>query len=144
MSKSWRSNTQHRDYSQRYCIINFRVAKRLDLNCPHHKKGMIIMWSDRGVSWHHGGNHVVICEYQISMLYISNLHAVICQLDLDRKEGETKDDCRKPSVWGIRGRGPVFTACKHSDVITSWTSQWKGSLHFYWAFHRMDTSEDWQ
>ena len=38
MKKSWRSNPQHRDFSQQYCIINFKVAKRLNFNCSHHKK----------------------------------------------------------------------------------------------------------
>lgn len=32
-----RSNAQNSDYSQRYCIKNFKVAKRLDLNFSHHK-----------------------------------------------------------------------------------------------------------
>ena len=41
--KFWRSNVQRSDYSQPYCIINFRVAKRLDLKCSPHKKEMIIM-----------------------------------------------------------------------------------------------------
>lgn len=31
------------DYSQQYYIISFKVAKRLDLKCSHHKKEMVIM-----------------------------------------------------------------------------------------------------
>lgn len=41
--KSGGSNA-HSDYSQQYCIINLEVAKRLDLNCSHYKKE-IIMWA---------------------------------------------------------------------------------------------------
>lgn len=41
-NKSWRPNTQHSKYSQQYCIIKFKVAKRLHLNYSHHKK-MLIM-----------------------------------------------------------------------------------------------------
>ena len=29
---------QHSDYSQPYGVVNVKVAKRLDLNCSHHKK----------------------------------------------------------------------------------------------------------
>ena len=43
-------NAQHSDYSQEYCIINFKVAKSLDLNSSQHKKEMIIMWHDRGLA----------------------------------------------------------------------------------------------
>ena len=39
----WRANAQRSDYSQRYSIINFKVAKRLDLNSSYHKKETIIM-----------------------------------------------------------------------------------------------------
>ena len=35
---------------QHYCVINVKVAKRLDLKCSHHKKEMIIMWCDQVVS----------------------------------------------------------------------------------------------
>lgn len=31
-------------------VINLKVAKRLDLNSSHHKKEMMIMYRDRGVS----------------------------------------------------------------------------------------------
>ena len=43
VDKSCRANTQHSDYSQQYCIINFRVSNRLDLNCSHHQKVITIM-----------------------------------------------------------------------------------------------------
>lgn len=43
MNQFWRSNAQHDDYSKKYNIVNFRVAKKLDLNWAHHKKEMIIM-----------------------------------------------------------------------------------------------------
>ena len=33
-----RSSTQHGDYRQQHCSINFNVAKRLDLNGSHRKK----------------------------------------------------------------------------------------------------------
>lgn len=35
VGKFWSSNAQH---GQQYCSINFKVAKRLDLKCPHHKQ----------------------------------------------------------------------------------------------------------
>ena len=38
INKFWRANAQHRDYSQQYCIINYKTAYRLDPNCFHHKK----------------------------------------------------------------------------------------------------------
>lgn len=38
-----------KSYSQ-YCIINFKIAKRLDVKYSHHKKERIIMGCDRGVS----------------------------------------------------------------------------------------------
>ena len=31
---SWRTNTQHRDCHQQYCVMNFKAAKRLDLIIP--------------------------------------------------------------------------------------------------------------
>ena len=37
-------------------VIYLKVAKRLDLKCSHHRREMIIMWCDRGVSF--GGNHI--------------------------------------------------------------------------------------
>ena len=43
ISKFQRPNAKHTDYSQQYCIINFRVAKRLDLNCSHYKREVVIM-----------------------------------------------------------------------------------------------------
>lgn len=52
MNKSWRYNAQLNEYSQQYCIIYFKIAKRL--KCHHHKKEMIIVWLsynyDRGAS----------------------------------------------------------------------------------------------
>lgn len=35
---SWRPNAQHSDDSQQHCVIKFKVAKGLDLNCSYHKK----------------------------------------------------------------------------------------------------------
>lgn len=34
--QSWRSNVWYSDYSQEYCIINFKVAMRLYVNYSHH------------------------------------------------------------------------------------------------------------
>lgn len=31
-------NAQQSDYGQQYCIVNFEVTKRLNLNCSQHKK----------------------------------------------------------------------------------------------------------
>ena len=42
INKLWRANVQHSDYRQQYCIINFKVSKRADLNCSHHKKEIIM------------------------------------------------------------------------------------------------------
>ena len=59
-------------------IINFRVAKRLDLNCSQHKEGMIIMGGNKGV---HCNDH--ISKYQrtkTNVPYTSNLLDVTCQL----------------------------------------------------------------
>ena len=39
----------NRDYSQQYCIT-FNVAERLDLKCSHHRKEVVIMCCDGGVS----------------------------------------------------------------------------------------------
>ena len=36
--------------SQHHCIMYFEVAKRLDFKCTYHKKEMIIMRHDGGVS----------------------------------------------------------------------------------------------
>lgn len=33
--KFWSTNAQH---GRQYCVTHFRVAKRLDCNCPHHKQ----------------------------------------------------------------------------------------------------------
>ena len=46
MSKFWRSNAEpshYSHYSQQDCTINCKLAKRLDPNCSHPKKEMIIM-----------------------------------------------------------------------------------------------------
>lgn len=37
INKSWRANLQHTGDRQQYSIIKFRIAKRLDLYCSHHK-----------------------------------------------------------------------------------------------------------
>lgn len=42
MSKFWRVNEQYSENSQQYCIIYFKVSKRLDLKYPYHRKEMII------------------------------------------------------------------------------------------------------
>ena len=52
----WKYRVPHNNCSQQYHVINFKVAKRLDLNCPDHKKEM--MWCDRGVSWCQSGDHL--------------------------------------------------------------------------------------
>ena len=49
MKKFWGPNAQQSDYSQQYWAIHFKVAKRLDLNCSHHTKEIIIMRGDKGV-----------------------------------------------------------------------------------------------
>lgn len=43
VNKHWRSNVQYCDYSQQYCIMYFKISKKLDLKCSHHQKEMIIM-----------------------------------------------------------------------------------------------------
>lgn len=37
--KFWGANTQH----CKYCIINFKIAKRLDLKCSNYKTLMLIL-----------------------------------------------------------------------------------------------------
>lgn len=64
-----------------HSVINFRVAKRLDLNCSQHKEGMIIMGGDKGVSSRYCNDH--ISKYQrtkTNVSYTSNLLDVTCQL----------------------------------------------------------------
>ena len=34
----WRSVAQHNNYKQQFYFVNFKVAKRLDLNCSHYQK----------------------------------------------------------------------------------------------------------
>ena len=38
MNKPWGYNIWHGDCSQQYCIAYLEVAKRTDLQSPHHKK----------------------------------------------------------------------------------------------------------
>ena len=38
VDKFWRSNAQYSYYSKWYCIINFKVAKRINLNCSQLKE----------------------------------------------------------------------------------------------------------
>lgn len=45
VDKSWRSNTQHSGYSQKYYITNFKLSKRLDLNYSHHKSTCCIPYT---------------------------------------------------------------------------------------------------
>lgn len=65
-----------------YCIINFKVAKSLDVHSSQHRKEMTINWHDKGVSWHYHSNHIMICKYQTAS-YISNLQNDVCHLDLN-------------------------------------------------------------
>lgn len=37
-AQDWGSNTQHSDHSEHHGIPKFKAAKKLDLNCSHHKK----------------------------------------------------------------------------------------------------------
>ena len=37
----WKCRVPHNNCSQQYHVINFKVAKRLDLNCSDHKKEMM-------------------------------------------------------------------------------------------------------
>lgn len=46
----WIFNAQYSDSSQQAYIIDFKVAKRLDLNFSYCIKEMIIVWDDKGVS----------------------------------------------------------------------------------------------
>lgn len=50
MNKFKGSNIQRGDYSESYCIGYSKAAKRVDLNCSQHKKDMVIMWHNGGVS----------------------------------------------------------------------------------------------
>lgn len=75
VDKSWRSNTQYSDYTQQNCIINIKPTKRLDLNCFHHGKEIIIWYDSHNL--HYGGNNIVIYKYQINTLYTLNLHNIL-------------------------------------------------------------------
>ena len=48
MNIFWGSNVEHGDYSL-YCIIDLKVAEKVELKCSQHKKEMIITRCDRGV-----------------------------------------------------------------------------------------------
>ena len=49
INKFWRSNAQHTDYRQQYCFINPKVPKRLDFNCSHHGKEILIVCHNRSI-----------------------------------------------------------------------------------------------
>ena len=71
-------NAQHSYYSQHYFIV-CRVVKRLDVTCSCHKKEIIIMCSDRSVSWHYGGYCIVTynCIWHIFTSYSKKKKIII-------------------------------------------------------------------
>ena len=46
IDKSWGCNVQHGDYSEQYCIVYLKVAKRGHLNGSHHREKNAIIRGD--------------------------------------------------------------------------------------------------
>ena len=67
-------------YSQQYCIIYFKVAKRIDLKCSKYKKEMIIILWDRDVGQWQVVNHIALYK----SLFTSEIYIVIYQLYLKK------------------------------------------------------------
>lgn len=82
ISRLWSSNAQHNDCTRQYCIINLKLAKRLDLNYCHHKKEMIIIRHDRDVTQSYGGYHTAIYKLINSAHCNLQLTNVTCKLHL--------------------------------------------------------------
>ena len=78
IGKFWRSTAQHSECRQQYSIINFEVAKRLDLKCSCHQKEMIIMCCDGGVNQYYVGNHTAV--YKILNQHIVHLKLTLCHV----------------------------------------------------------------
>ena len=41
INKPWGCSVQHGDYSEQYCTVYVKVAKRVDLKSSHHKENTI-------------------------------------------------------------------------------------------------------
>lgn len=72
---------QYSDYRE-YYIINFKVAKRLNLNCSHHKKELFDM---REVLANNRGNCISIYNHIKSVCCTPETHTMLCQLYLNKK-----------------------------------------------------------
>ena len=46
----WRPSAAKKQKQNKTMFVDFKVAKRPDLNFSYHRKEMIIMWYDRGIS----------------------------------------------------------------------------------------------
>lgn len=78
-------NAQQSDYGQQYCIVNFEVTKKLNLNCSQHKK----KWQICDMMKVLANATVVILMQFINVpddtLHTLNLLHVMCQLYLNKK-----------------------------------------------------------
>lgn len=74
-----RNITSIADYGQQYCIINFKVAKGLNLNCPHHQK-KIIIWHIKVLA---NTTEAIILQYIIvSDQYVVHLKFISCYMSI--------------------------------------------------------------
>lgn len=71
---------QQSDYSQQYCIIYFKAAKRLDLKCSHHVREIIIC------EGHDGGAATAMMVTTSRYMNVSNPHLVHLSLRCTRCE----------------------------------------------------------
>lgn len=71
-------------------VLYLKVAKKIDCKCSYHKKEMVIMRPDGGVSKRYGGNLFTICKYIISTHCTRKTDSVTHQLNLS-KTGEKKE-----------------------------------------------------
>ena len=68
-----RANAQQSDHRPPYYVTNFKVAKRLDFNCPHHRR------SDNYVTWGCVATYCNTCVSNQHAVNTLSLHNVICK-----------------------------------------------------------------
>ena len=107
MSKSSESNAQPGDYSQQYCIIYITDARRLDHNCSHHEKEMIIMWQDGSVS---KVVHYIKVSHQHE--YTLKMHRVMLSVTSQtNKQTNKKTDALNFTVAGFQPPTAIYHQC---------------------------------
>ena len=122
MSKSSESNAQLGDYSQQYCIIYIKDARRLDHNCSHHEKEMIIMWQDGSVS---KVVHYINVSHQHE--YTLKMHRVIYQLHLKQTNKQANRCFESHSSWIPAPNSylsPVWSETNHKTPMRADTCMW--------------------